>query len=728
MKKFYIILALLALQVDLVTAQVIIRSDTSSNSAMLDVSSSSKGILIPRMTTGERNSISSPVKGLLIYCTTDDRFYFYNGTAWKNIDELDELQGLTGDVTGTAAYPTISTTISNNAVTESKIANNAVTGAKIQMGGDLKGDILFYNGTDWRSLSAGTSGYVLKTQGNGADPVWGPDNNSGGTVTSIIQGNGMSFSSTPITGAGTINLGTPSTLSGVTLNNVSGSSHTHQIDIFAPTAGSNALSTSGQVYSFVTSQGYLTGNQNIELNGDVTGSGTTSITTTLNTVTIAKGGTGQTFLAANKVLVGNGTGGILQPTNLHWDNTNNRLGINNASPSYPLHVSGDIGWTGTLQSGIVPWARLTDVPNASTTLQGTVQLSNSYNGTSQTLATTEKAVSDGLATKANSSHVHSTVDITSGTLEIARGGTNNGSLGSAGSIAYAGASQYTFSAVGTSGQALVSGGTGSPAWYVPTAGSILFAGTSGVLAQDNTNFKWDDSNNRLGIGVSSPTASVDVKNTNSSGSNQTGIKGIGNNSNFSSNFPSNGSGGAFRGTKYGIYVEADSTATGERAAGYFWTTAGAKMYLAGYRFVNPNYVKYMWWGSGATGTILKSEDGREVDVFSAQSPEIIITDFGTGQLINGKCHIDLDPVFTKNIYVSDAHPLKVFIQLEGDCKGAYVSNKSASGFDVTELQGGKSNTPFSWTATANRADEFNADGSLSSKYVGIRFPESSDLD
>jgi hypothetical protein len=39
-----------------------------------------------------------------------------------------------------------------------------------------------------------------------------------------------------------------------------------------------------------------------------------------------------------------------------------------------------------------------------------------------------------------------------------------------------------------------------------TAGSVLFAGASGVLAQDNANFFWDDANNRLGIGTATPSA------------------------------------------------------------------------------------------------------------------------------------------------------------------------------------------------------------------------------
>lgn len=49
---------------------------------------------------------------------------------------------------------------------------------------------------------------------------------------------------------------------------------------------------------------------------------------------------------------------------------------------------------------------------------------------------------------------------------------------------------------------IVIGGTISSA----TVGSILFAGTGGILAQDNSNLFWDDTNNSLGIGTVSPTA------------------------------------------------------------------------------------------------------------------------------------------------------------------------------------------------------------------------------
>ena len=50
--------------------------------------------------------------------------------------------------------------------------DNTVTGAKIAMTSDAQGDVLFYGGTDYERLPAGTSGYFLKTLGSGADPAW----------------------------------------------------------------------------------------------------------------------------------------------------------------------------------------------------------------------------------------------------------------------------------------------------------------------------------------------------------------------------------------------------------------------------------------------------------------------------------------------------------------------------------------------------------------------------
>jgi hypothetical protein len=46
--------------------------------------------------------------------------------------------------------------------------------------------------------------------------------------------------------------------------------------------------------------------------------------------------------------------------------------------------------------------------------------------------------------------------------------------------------------------------------------------------------------------------------------------------------------------------------------------------------------------------------------------------------------------------------MKVFVQLEEDCKGVYVTNRSATGFDVVELQGGTSNAEFAYRVVCKR--------------------------
>jgi hypothetical protein len=70
---------------------------------------------------------------------------------------------------------------------------------------------------------------------------------------------------------------------------------------------------------------------------------------TTGTLAVNRGGTGATTFTINKILFGNGTGAINQNNNLHWDNTNSRLGIGSISPTVALDVSGDINLTGELK-------------------------------------------------------------------------------------------------------------------------------------------------------------------------------------------------------------------------------------------------------------------------------------------------------------------------------------------------------------------------------------------
>src|SRR5690348_4545180 len=57
-----------------------------NGSAILDVSSTTKGMLVPRMTSTQMHTISTPAAGLLVYATdSTPGFYFYNGTNWTSI-------------------------------------------------------------------------------------------------------------------------------------------------------------------------------------------------------------------------------------------------------------------------------------------------------------------------------------------------------------------------------------------------------------------------------------------------------------------------------------------------------------------------------------------------------------------------------------------------------------------------------------------------------------------
>lgn len=64
-------------------AQVGINTATPHQSAALDITSTSKGVLIPRMTFTQKNAIVSPATGLLVYQTDAAAgFYYYNGSSW----------------------------------------------------------------------------------------------------------------------------------------------------------------------------------------------------------------------------------------------------------------------------------------------------------------------------------------------------------------------------------------------------------------------------------------------------------------------------------------------------------------------------------------------------------------------------------------------------------------------------------------------------------------------
>lgn len=95
-------------------AQVGINTTTPDTSSILDIESSDKGILIPRLTTAQINAISSPANGLMVYNTDLDEFQFNCGTTampdWSKVSHNASVKYSNTDVTSnlnSAAYTNI---------------------------------------------------------------------------------------------------------------------------------------------------------------------------------------------------------------------------------------------------------------------------------------------------------------------------------------------------------------------------------------------------------------------------------------------------------------------------------------------------------------------------------------------------------------------------------------------------------------------------------------------
>ena len=87
-------------------AQVGVGTTTPDASSALDITSTTKGLLPPRMTAAQRIAIATPVQGLMIYCTncgTNGEAQLYNGSAWVNL-----IGGTASTVTTVPNAPTIS--------------------------------------------------------------------------------------------------------------------------------------------------------------------------------------------------------------------------------------------------------------------------------------------------------------------------------------------------------------------------------------------------------------------------------------------------------------------------------------------------------------------------------------------------------------------------------------------------------------------------------------------
>jgi hypothetical protein len=87
-KPIFTFFTLVFIGLSTANAQVGVGTNTPDASAALEVQSTTKGFLPPRMIEVDRQDINNPATGLIIYCTdcgADGELQVYNGTVWTNI-------------------------------------------------------------------------------------------------------------------------------------------------------------------------------------------------------------------------------------------------------------------------------------------------------------------------------------------------------------------------------------------------------------------------------------------------------------------------------------------------------------------------------------------------------------------------------------------------------------------------------------------------------------------
>ncbi len=127
-RQFYALVVLLITSL-VANAQVGIGTKTPVASSMLDITSTTKGFLMPRMLTAERTAIVSPVAGLQVFDTTSNTIWFFDGTAWKDSGTSTNIYNSNGALTSNRSVNMADKNLQFNATT-GKFILNTIAGSQ----------------------------------------------------------------------------------------------------------------------------------------------------------------------------------------------------------------------------------------------------------------------------------------------------------------------------------------------------------------------------------------------------------------------------------------------------------------------------------------------------------------------------------------------------------------------------------------------------------------------
>jgi hypothetical protein len=109
-------------------------------------------------------------------------------------------------------------------------------------------------------------------------------------------------------------------------------------------------------------------------------------------------------------------------------------------------------------------------------------------------------------------------------------------------------------------------------------------------------------------------------------------------------------------------------------------------------------------GSAALRVTDRNSNGQRVVSYGSESATATIEDVGTARLVRGVANVQIDPSFAA---VMDRKWYYVFLTPLGDTRGLYVSVKTATGFQVREAEGGRSNLSLDYRIVAHPLDAPN---------------------
>ena len=463
-----------------------IGTNTPNPNAKLDISSTTKGLLIPRMSSAQRITLAGTLglsdEGLMVYDTDLQKFYYWDKNIgfsgnWNQVrpGSLSYGKIWIGDATNTAVERSMSGDVTISDTGLATIQPNAVQGTDISLAGETTGNIMQFNGTDWVPVDPSTL-----------------------TVRNIYTANGtLTGNRTMTMAANSLNLNATNgnfiyNPSGTGKMGIGGTPSTYKLEVIGSDASINNVRVG-------LGAGNIAGNT-------VVGSGALNA----NTSGFVNTAIGYTALAANTTGADNtaiGMDGMLYNTS---GSMNTSIGtyalVNNTTGNYNSGIGKNALYTNSTGSNNTALGYNADVSTGALT-NATAIGSGAIVSASNSLVLGNGAnVGIGISNPTNKLEVVGNTKTSN--FQMTTGATNNFVLKSdaSGNGAWVDPSSLTVSNIYTANGTLTGART-----VTQGANTLAFTSTAtNGFSVDGSTFSVDAANNRIGIGTTAPKNDLQI--------------------------------------------------------------------------------------------------------------------------------------------------------------------------------------------------------------------------